>query len=158
MIKHYLVLVMTMSLFILDLQLKFFRQYLLLYHQIKNFLNLLQEDNCIKLFFSSRRTVSFKRIREMVKYNKFKKIFYSVDLTTPLNKKQKERILRSNKNKHELHNNCSGKHLAMITSCIMKNYDTKNYLSFESPVSEETIRKTFEKFFEKKNKKKSIWH
>ena len=71
-----------------------------------------------------------------------------MDPTTLSNFKAKEKLLRSNKKMNQLHNNCSGKHLAMITSCIMKNYEIKNYLNFDYPHQIE-IRKYLKNFLKK---------
>ncbi len=63
----------------------------------------------------------------------------------PLNLSASEKLLRSNKYANELHNNCAGKHLGMISSCIINKYETHNYLDFNHPHQIE-IRKVFEKF------------
>ena len=51
----------------------------------------------------------------------------------PLNQQAKEKILLSNIRINQLYNNCAGKHLAMISSCIQFNYDIDNYLNFDHP-------------------------
>lgn len=71
----------------------------------------------------------------------------------PLNSKASESLLRSNKQANQLHNNCAGKHLAMITSCLVKNYKQKNYLEFYHP-HQIAIREIFEKFSNSKINKK----
>ena len=72
----------------------------------------------------------------------------------PLNIKAAENIIKSNKIINELYNNCAGKHLAMITSCIVNGYNIKNYLKFDHP-HQISIRKVFEKFSNKKINKKN---
>ncbi len=71
----------------------------------------------------------------------------------PLNPFASEKLMRSNKKINQLHNNCAGKHLAMISSCRANNHDIKNYLKFSHPHQIE-IRKIFEMFSENKIKKK----
>ena len=63
-----------------------------------------------------------------------------------------EKLFRLNKFANELHNNCAGKHLAMLTTCLANNYNDKNYLDFNHP-HQKSIRKIFEKFNNKKIKK-----
>ena len=73
----------------------------------------------------------------------------------PLDKKSLEKIIYSRKNFNELHNNCAGKHLAMLTSCIFNNYGISNYLDFNHP-HQINIRKVFNKFTETKLTKKNF--
>ena len=73
----------------------------------------------------------------------------------PLNTKATERLFRLNKKTNQLHNNCAGKHLAMITSSIINKYSTYNYLDFNHP-HQIAIRKVFEKFINKEIKSKNF--
>ena len=72
----------------------------------------------------------------------------------PLNENAKQSILRSNKKINQIYNNCAGKHLAMITSCLKNSYDIKNYLDFNHP-HQKNIRKIFNKFSNTKITKKN---
>ena len=55
----------------------------------------------------------------------------------PLDKKAHKKIIYSRKKCNELYNNCAGKHLAMLTSCLVNNHGTLNYLDFNDlPVDE----------------------
>ena len=71
----------------------------------------------------------------------------------PLNINAKEKFLRSKKKINQLYNNCAGKHLAMLSSCLVNNYNIKDYLKLKHPHQIE-IRKIFEKFSGKKINKK----
>jgi len=73
----------------------------------------------------------------------------------PLNLIASEKIMRSNNNVNQLHNNCAGKHMAMITSSLVNNYNVNNYLNFNHPHQLE-IRSVFEKFINKKIKNKNF--
>ncbi len=73
----------------------------------------------------------------------------------PLNIRATENLLRSNKKPNQLHNNCAGKHLAMITSCLINKYKIDNYLDFNHK-HQIAIRKIFENFSNKKIKNKSF--
>ena len=73
----------------------------------------------------------------------------------PLDKKASEKIIYSRKKFNELHNNCAGKHLAMLTSCLINNQSIKNYLDYNH-THQKNIRKVFNKFTETKLLKKNF--
>ena len=72
---------------------------------------------------------------------------------SPLDKKASEKIIYSRKKFNELHNNCAGKHLGMLTSCLVNNYSITNYLDYDH-AHQRNIRKIFNKFTETKLSKK----
>jgi len=72
----------------------------------------------------------------------------------PLDKKAYEKIIYSRKKFNELHNNCSGKHLGMLTSCLVNNHSVKNYLDYNH-AHQRNIRKIFNKFTETKLSKRN---
>ena len=75
----------------------------------------------------------------------------------PLNLKSSNKLLQSGIKPHQLHNNCAGKHLGMLSGCIMYNMNVKNYLNLNHPY-QKIIRKYLELFTECKitNKQKGI--
>ena len=73
----------------------------------------------------------------------------------PLDKKASEKIIYSRKKFNELHNNCAGKHLAMLTSCLINNQSIKNYLDYNH-THQKNIRKVFNKFTETRLSKKNF--
>ena len=73
----------------------------------------------------------------------------------PLDKKASERIIYSRKKFSELHNNCAGKHLGMLTSCLVNNYRIRNYLDYNH-THQRNIRKILNKFTENKLSKKNF--
>ena len=70
-------------------------------------------------------------------------------LSLSIKPQSKENVIKIEKKISELHNNCAGKHLAMLTSCKMNDFKIKNYLSFNHP-HQDKIRDVFEKFSGKK--------
>ena len=91
-------------------------------------------------------------IKELEKW--IKKINIPIDnllcgIHNPINKKYSEKLLLKGKKPNQLHNNCSGKHLAMISSCLSNNFSINNYLDFFHP-HQINIRKTLELFSENK--------
>ena len=111
----------------------------------------------IALSCSSHRGENY-HIRELENWIKkigVKKNILKCGIHYPLNIKASEKLIRSKNKASELHNNCAGKHLAMITSCLVKKYNTSNYLSFHHP-HQVKIREVFEKFTNKKISKKNF--
>ncbi len=72
----------------------------------------------------------------------------------PLHKKSSEKLFLSGRKPYQLHNNCAGKHLAMLTSCLANDFPIENYVDFKHP-HQENIRKIFSKFTEKKISKRN---
>ena len=73
----------------------------------------------------------------------------------PLDKTASEKIIYSRNKFNELHNNCAGKHLAMLTSCLYNNHKINNYLDFNHP-HQKNIRTVLNKFTETKLSKKNF--
>jgi len=73
----------------------------------------------------------------------------------PLNEKSSNNLLLSNKTPSQIHNNCSGKHLGMISGCMANKMNIKNYINLDHPY-QKLIRNVLESFMELKIKKKSI--
>ena len=67
----------------------------------------------------------------------------------PIHNKSSNKPYLSGGKPNQIHNNCSGKHLAMLTSCIVNNYPIKNYVDFNHP-HQINIRKIFSQFTENK--------
>ena len=47
----------------------------------------------------------------------------------PLDKNERNKLLKTNSQPDVLHNNCSGKHIGMLMVCKKNNWDLKNYLN-----------------------------
>ncbi len=73
----------------------------------------------------------------------------------PLDKRAAEKIIYSRKKFNELHNNCAGKHLGMLTSCLVNNHSITDYLDYNH-THQRNIRKIFNKFTETKLSKKNF--
>ena len=65
----------------------------------------------------------------------------------PFNEKRAEEMIRAGEQPTQLHNNCSGKHAAMLAFTKHAGADLKNYLEIESPVQQQ-ILETFATFTE----------
>ena len=73
----------------------------------------------------------------------------------PLDKTASEKIIYSRKKFNELHNNCAGKHLGMLTSCLVNNHSITNYLNYNH-THQINIRKILNKFTETKLSKRNF--
>ncbi|MEP6703563.1 MAG: asparaginase [Acidobacteriota bacterium] len=58
----------------------------------------------------------------------------------PFNEKESERMLRAGEHPNQLHNNCSGKHAAMLVLAKHIDADTATYTAPENPVQKEILR------------------
>ncbi|MDC0058090.1 asparaginase [Pelagibacteraceae bacterium] len=65
----------------------------------------------------------------------------------PLDIKSTEKLFLSGNKPYQLHNNCAGKHLAMLTTCKINKFSIKDYLDFDHP-HQIKIRSIFSKFTE----------
>ena len=72
----------------------------------------------------------------------------------PIHQKSSNKLFLSGKQPNQIYNNCAGKHLAMLTSCIVNNFSIKNYLNFDHP-HQINIREVFSKFTENVISKKN---
>ena len=124
------------------------------------------ESKAVKKFKLSLKTVALacsshrgekyhiKEINNWLKKINVKEKVLKCGSHYPLNDNEKVKILSSNKKIDQRYNNCAGKHLAMITSCLINNYNLNSYLAFEHP-HQKKIRKIFEKFSNTKIKKEN---
>ncbi|MDC0194880.1 asparaginase [Alphaproteobacteria bacterium] len=90
------------------------------------------------------------------KIKKNKKIL-QCGIHNPLNLDSSNKLLLKGNKANQLHNNCAGKHLGMLSGCLMHNMNLNNYLDFNHPYQKD-IRKHLEYFMECKiqNKQKGI--
>lgn len=63
----------------------------------------------------------------------------------PFDKKECKRLLKEDLTPSVLHNNCSGKHLFVIASCLANGWTLPDYTEFDHPVQKE-ITATIERF------------
>tara|TARA_B100000686_G_scaffold335421_1_gene404010 strand:- start:781 stop:1764 length:984 start_codon:yes stop_codon:yes gene_type:complete len=73
----------------------------------------------------------------------------------PINKKSSNNLLLSGISPSQLHNNCAGKHLAMLSGCLCKKLNYKNYVNINHPY-QKLIRNSLEYFTNESIQKKQI--
>lgn len=59
---------------------------------------------------------------------------------SPSRESVRELLIRENLKPHRGHNNCSGKHSGILSVCLHKNYDTKNYDLYDHLVQQDMIK------------------
>jgi len=57
----------------------------------------------------------------------------------PLNLAVKNRLIKNNESFRAIHNNCSGKHAAMLAYCVLKGFDVKNYNDFSHSLQKHVL-------------------
>tara|TARA_Y100001970_G_scaffold283604_1_gene399207 strand:- start:29455 stop:30450 length:996 start_codon:yes stop_codon:yes gene_type:complete len=72
----------------------------------------------------------------------------------PLDKESSDKLFLSGSKPYQIHNNCAGKHLAMLTGCLVNKLPLKNYVEFDHPL-QKNIRDIFSKFTGNKILKKN---
>ena len=58
----------------------------------------------------------------------------------PFDEKRAEEMIRAGEKPTQLHNNCSGKHAAMLAICLDKNFDLQTYERIEHPLQREILQ------------------
>ena len=61
----------------------------------------------------------------------------------PLDDEERDALLRTGGGRTSIHMNCSGKHAAMLATCVLNGWDTATYLAPDHPL-QVVIRETFE--------------
>ena len=116
-------------------------------------------SNAIKLYNLNKKQIALScsshcgenfHIRELK--NWLKKVNLKISdlkcgIHNPIHQESSNKLYLSGKQPNQIYNNCAGKHLAMLTSCIANNFPIKNYLDFDHP-HQINIRKVFSKFTE----------
>ena len=110
----------------------------------------------IALSCSSHNAESFhiKELKSWLKKTNLTKSHLQCGIHNPLDKKSAEKLFLSGNKPYQIHNNCAGKHLAMLSSCLVNKLPIKNYLDFDHP-HQESIRKVFSIFTESNIPKKN---
>ena len=111
----------------------------------------------IALACSSHAGENF-HIKELLKW--FNKLDLSINklqcgIHNPLDLNSSNKLLLSGVRPNQLYNNCSGKHLGMLSGSIANQYSINNYLQFHHPYQIK-IRKILELFCQKKIHKKNF--
>ncbi len=116
-------------------------------------------SNAIKLYNLNKKQIALscsshcgedfhvKELNNWLKKINLKLSDLKCGIHNPLHQKSSNNLLLSGQRPDQIYNNCAGKHLAMLTSCIANNFSIKNYLEFDHP-HQINIRKVFSQFTE----------
>ncbi len=88
-----------------------------------------------------------KELNNWLKKIKLKISDLKCGIHNPIHQKSSNNLFLSGKQPDQIYNNCAGKHLAMLTSCVINNFPIKNYADFDHP-HQINIRKVFSQFTE----------
>lgn len=92
-------------------------------------------------------TFHILELEKWIKKTRLKTSHLKCGIHNPLDKKSSEKILMSGIRPYQLHNNCAGKHLAMLSGCLVNKFPIRNYLDFNH-LYQKNIRKVFSQFTE----------
>ena len=114
-------------------------------------------NKCIAISCSSHcgETKHIKVLEDWLKKAKISINNLKCGTHNPINLKSSNNLLLQGKRPSQLHNNCAGKHLAMITGCLANKLPIKNYISYNHPY-QKLIRDSLEYFMGNKIIKKAI--
>ena len=96
-----------------------------------------------------------KILEDWIKKIKLSKNILKCGIHNPLDKDSSDKLLLSGIKPNQLHNNCAGKHLAMLSGCLMHNQDINTYLKINHPY-QKLIRESLEYFTDTNITKKQI--
>ena len=95
-----------------------------------------------------------KILKDWLKKTNIKEQYLKCGIHNPLNLNSSNNLLLSRKKPSPIYNNCSGKHLGMLTTSKYKKYSIKNYTNFNHPIQKSILR-ILEEFNECKVPQKS---
>ena len=123
-------------------------------------------SNAVELFNLNKKQIALscsshcgedfhiKELKDWLRKTKLKISDLKCGIHNPLHEKSSEKLLLSGNRPNQIYNNCSGKHLAMLTSCLTNNFPINNYFDFNHP-HQQNIREVFRIFTEEKIPKKN---
>ena len=123
-------------------------------------------SNAIKLYNLNKKQIALscsshcgesyhvKELNNWLKKINLKTSDLKCGIHNPIHLQSSNKLYLSGKQPNQIYNNCAGKHLAMLTSCIVNNFSIKNYIDFNHP-HQKNIREVFAKFTEHKISKKN---
>mgnify|MGYP001193559857 FL=1 len=116
-------------------------------------------SNAIKLYNLNKKQIALscsshcgesfhiKELKNWLKKVNLKISDLKCGIHNPIHQQSSNKLYLSGRQPNQIYNNCAGKHLAMLTSCIVNNFPIKNYVDFDHP-HQKNIRKVFSKFTE----------
>lgn len=75
-----------------------------------------------------------------MKKHKLNESYLQCGIHLPFDKNQTNNLIKSNTKPNKLHNNCSGKHLGMLSVCKKNKWDLKTYLNIKHPLQQRILK------------------
>ena len=100
---------------------------------IKEF-NLTQQEIAVSTASHSGEDFHIETVLNILKKIGLKKADLLCPAQMPLNFESQKKLIKLGQLPESIHNNCSGKHAAMLAFCVLKGYDTKNYNDINHPM------------------------
>ena len=123
--------------------------------EAKKIFNLNEKDIAISCSSHSGEKKHINVLKNWLKKINIKPKKLLCGIHNPLNEKSSNKLLLSGERPSQIHNNCSGKHLGIISGCLAKKININNYTFINHPY-QKLIMKTLENFMESKIIKKNI--
>jgi len=95
--------------------------------------NLSQKQIAICCASHFGETEHLKVLEQWLKKINVKKRMLKCGIHNPLNSKYSNKLFLGGNKPNQLHNNCSGKHLGMLSGCLTYNMDINKYVDIEHP-------------------------
>ncbi len=79
-------------------------------------------------------------LQELIKKDELKLQDLQCGIHFPTDEKEKLRLIKYNLKPNILHNNCSGKHIGMLSVCKKNNWSLENYLKIDHPLQKHILK------------------
>jgi L-asparaginase II len=126
---------------------KIFQAIPFVYSKVHKKYNLTEKQIAISCSSHCGETEHLKVLESWIKKIQINKKLLQCGIHNPLNTKFSDKLLLSGVKPNQLHNNCSGKHLGMISGCLGYKMNLNNYITINHPY-QKLIRKSLELFTE----------
>ena len=117
--------------------------------------NLSQENIAISCSSHIGEQVHIKILQEWLDKISVSRDMLRCGIHSPIDEQSSNNLFLTGKRPTQLHNNCSGKHLGMISGCLAMNMEIKDYIDYDHPY-QRLIRNSLEFFMETKIKDNCI--
>ena len=114
-----------------------------------NFYNLNSKQTALSCASHCGERYHITELNNWLKKIRIKKSYLKCGVHNPIDKISSDQLLLSNNKPNQIHNNCAGKHLGMLSSSKINKYDLDDYLNINHP-HQNKIREIFEEFTESK--------
>ena len=81
-----------------------------------------------------------KVLSGFMKKQKLKESYLQCGIHLPFDENEKNILIKSNRKPSKLHNNCSGKHLGMLSVCKKNKWDLMSYLNIKHPLQQRILK------------------